>query len=689
VARFAYVANFGDDTLSILIADNTTGRLRHHGYVQTDDGPADLVIDPSGQFLYTLNSNDQDISLFTVDSLSGNLTAADCNLNTGNRDNCSTGGLAVSLVFEPNGRYAFVGNQLTNTISAFLKDPSTGGLSSVPAQPPVDVTAHGGNTPTRLRVHPDGSYLYVTYEASNNLDVYQIDALDGVLTLVTGAPVASGGTAAVDIAITPDGQYAYVANRSGTIGVFSIDGAGLPVANGAPLTVAGTPQRLAIDSSGQWLYMISKEAAGSLSVFEIQNDGTLAQINCAAALTCPAGDMPESLAIDPTGQFVSVANRDGDTLNIFTIDHNNGQLTALAELAARNAPAALAYYTDTAEVTVTPRFAYVINSGGNSVSPFTINSSNGGLTAIGSPVTTGTNPSAIAADLGGRFAYATVNLSVYAYGINAGTGALSQISGSPFAIDVGSFGAESLSVDPSGRFLYVADTASNTLSAFGIDNASGALTLLGGSPVSSSDPIAITVDPTGRFAYVASTSPSNSVSAFAIDPLSGNLTAIGAPLAAGSAPNSVAVDPSGRFVYVANVGIASYNISAYRIDPLSGALSEITGSPFDAGSAPFSIAVDPLGEFLYVANQSSQDVTPYSIDQTTGALTAGTSVSTELNPQSITVDASGRYVYVANYGSNSVSGYSINSSSGALSSTGASAATGLTPRAITTTATVQ
>ena len=100
------------------------------------------------------------------------------------------------------------------------------------------------------------------------------------------------------------------------------------------------------------------------------------------------------------------------------------------------------------------------------------------------------------------------------------------------------------------------------------------------------------------------------------------------------------------------------------------------------------VAVDPYGEFVYVANRSTQNVTPYTINQTTGALTAGTTVAAELNPQAITVDPSGRYVYVANGDSNSVSGYTIDSGTGALSTNG-SVATGLFPRSIVTTGVIQ
>ena len=52
---------------------------------------------------------------------------------------------------------------------------------------------------------------------------------------------------------------------------------------------------------------------------------------------------------------------------------------------------------------------------------------------------------------------------------------------------------------------------------------------------------------------------------------------------------SVAVAPSGRFAYVAN-GISN-NVSGYTINPSTGALTAIAGSPFAAGLGPVSVAI--------------------------------------------------------------------------------------------------
>jgi 6-phosphogluconolactonase (cycloisomerase 2 family) len=127
------------------------------------------------------------------------------------------------------------------------------------------------------------------------------------------------------------------------------------------------------------------------------------------------------------------------------------------------------------------------------------------------------------------------------------------------------------------------------------------------------------VDPSGKFAYVVN-SQSNSVSAFTIDLASGALTEVaGSPFAAGTGPNSLTVDQSSKFVFVTNA--SGNNVSAYTIGS-TGALTPVAGSPFAAGSSPNSVKVDPTGKFAYVVNLGtpSQSISEYAIDPASGRL---------------------------------------------------------------------
>jgi len=70
-------------------------------------------------------------------------------------------------------------------------------------------------------------------------------------------------------------------------------------------------------------------------------------------------------------------------------------------------------------------------------------------------------------------------------------------------------------------------------------------------------------------------------------------------------------------LYVVNV--ADGTISAYTIDPGSGALSPVSGSPFGSGGG--TLAIDPSGKYLYLG--TFKGVQSYNINSTTGALSLG------------------------------------------------------------------
>jgi len=266
------------------------------------------------------------------------------------------------------------------------------------------------------------------------------------------------------------------------------------------------------------------------------------------------------------------------------------------------------------------------------------------------------------------FAYVAggVRNYIYAYSINATTGALTVACGSPFAT---SSSPQSITVDPIGKFAYVTSQFSNNISIYSIDATTGALTKISDSPCAAGlRPLSITMDPTGKFTYVTSHF-SNNISVYSIDATTGALTEISdSPFAAGLKPQSVTVDPTGKFAYVANLG--SNNISTYSIDATTGSLRAINGSPFAAALNPKSVTVDPTGKFAYVANHSSNNVSAYSIDATTGALTeiSDSPFAAGLRPLSVTVDPTGKFAYVVNFSSNNISAYSINATSGALTS---------------------
>lgn len=133
---------------------------------------------------------------------------------------------------------------------------------------------------------------------------------------------------------------------------------------------------------------------------------------------------------------------------------------------------------------------------------------------------------------------------------------------------------------------------STSVYAYTIDAASGGLTAIPGSPFAAGEnPASAAVDVSGRFLFVANnanTAHGNSVSAFSIDPDTGVLTAVpGSPFVASPFPLFVATDPSGQYVYVGLDN--SPGIAAFVMNQSTGALTPVAGSPF-SGSSVWSIA---------------------------------------------------------------------------------------------------
>ena len=73
-----------------------------------------------------------------------------------------------------------------------------------------------------------------------------------------------------------------------------------------------------------------------------------------------------------------------------------------------------------------------------------------------------------------------------------------------------------------------------------------------------------------------------------------------------------------RFVYVANSG--SNDVSGFRINPATGALTEIDGSPYPADGFSFAVDAAPDGRFLYAANRIADTISAYEIDPDSGEL---------------------------------------------------------------------
>lgn len=124
----------------------------------------------------------------------------------------------------------------------------------------------------------------------------------------------------------------------------------------------------------------------------------------------------------------------------------------------------------------------------------------------------------------------------------------------------------------------------------------------------------------------------------------------------------------GKFAYTANYGDGT--ISAFTIDPSSGKLTATAGSPIADGANPAAVSLAPNGKFAFSASNNGTKIQAYTVDQTSGALAPVGSYSTGFVTGSpypdIAVDSQSAHLYLASAGDNKVAGFAIDATTGAL-----------------------
>ncbi len=221
----------------------------------------------------------------------------------------------------------------------------------------------------------------------------------------------------------------------------------------------------------------------------------------------------------------------------------------------------------------------------------------------GSPAPTPISPPAPACTPASPSAFAYV-LDDYAntvsmYTVNSCTGSLTAATPPTVATGANAFGSEQMVVDPVGRFAYVANLMSNatdlaTISMFTINSATGVLTPTTPPTVATGFfPQGIAIDPSGKFVYTAN-SDDNTVSMFTIDQTTGVLTPTTPPAVSTladvstgleSSPDAVTVDPSGRFAYAVNEDDGT--VSMFTINSTTGILTPMTPATVFTGPRSF------------------------------------------------------------------------------------------------------
>jgi 6-phosphogluconolactonase len=329
--------------------------------------------------------------------------------------------------------------------------------------------------------------------------------------------------------------------------------------------------------------------------------------------------------------------------------------------------------TTTNDVTV--QYVWVANESAQSISGYQL-SSVGELTASGStPPTGGGGPHEIAFDPASKLLFVlnhlTANVSVFK--VDEQSGALTAVSGSPFSL--GAAQVTSMALHTSGKFLFVTDSV-NGLHAFAVNTATGELTVATGSPFANGmiQPEFAVVHPGGKFVYVANATAPLTVTGYTVDATNGTIAAMQAPFSLGTnTPVAMLTDADGKYLFVAT---SEGTLSYFDIDATTGELTENTHSPIDVPSAS-GVQLAMTGRLLYVLDTTARWIDLYAMQQD-GSLAAPGSqqLNGTLTPSGIAVDQNGKYLMVTDSSGATIATYSINTSTGELTSVGAAVASG-------------
>lgn len=226
--RNVLVANYGSGSVAVLpirpdgSLGEPTGFDQHTGSSvnrRRQQGPHahSVNLSPDDRFAFVADLGIDKIMIYKLDVQAGTITPNDPAFVA-----LKPGAGPRHFAFAPDGKHAYVINELHCTITAFDYDAAAGTLTEKQTISTLPSDFEGDNTCAEVRVHPTGRFLYGSNRGHDSAAVYRIDPADGTLTFVEHE--TAGIKTPRNFNIDPTGKFCLVANQSGnSVIVFRID----------------------------------------------------------------------------------------------------------------------------------------------------------------------------------------------------------------------------------------------------------------------------------------------------------------------------------------------------------------------------------------------------------------------------------------------------------------------------------
>ncbi len=234
--------------------------------------PCYVAIDKSGKWVFAANYSSGSAALYPVKE-DGSLAPSKQVIQdkgTGPNKDRQSGPHAHSTVLSPDNKYLFIQDLGIDKILIYRFDNINGKLS--PASPAF-AKSIGGGGPRHFDFHPNGRYAYLMEEMSGLVVAfkYREGKLDSIQHISALPPDFTGTIGSADIHVSPDGKFLYCSNRgeSNSIAIFKIN------PNTGKLTVVGhqscmgkTPRNFNFDPSGNFL-LVANQDSDNIVIFKI------------------------------------------------------------------------------------------------------------------------------------------------------------------------------------------------------------------------------------------------------------------------------------------------------------------------------------------------------------------------------------------------------------------------------------
>ncbi|MEU6405014.1 lactonase family protein [Streptomyces sp. NPDC046985] len=221
--RWLLSADYQSGSVAVHPIDDS-GALGEHTDVVTHSAPPpgpgqrgphahQCVTSPDGGHVLAVDLGTDTVYTYRLDTRAGRLTEV-------SQAHTRPGAGPRHLTFHPGGRYAYLANEVDDSVAVCAYDPPTGRLSVGKEQ---STGAGGGvNYPAQFLVTADGRFAYLANRGRDTVARYAVEADGARLRLLDAVPVA--GDFPRQIAFSPDGGLLFAANqKSGTVSVFHVD----------------------------------------------------------------------------------------------------------------------------------------------------------------------------------------------------------------------------------------------------------------------------------------------------------------------------------------------------------------------------------------------------------------------------------------------------------------------------------